>query len=56
MEDYYNDGFNLGYGQSWRNSGHDSPQTDGDRYSFERGIEDGNRRREISQELDSRGY
>jgi hypothetical protein len=55
MEDYYNDGFNAGRGQSWRNEGHGSPQSDGDRYSYRTGQEDGERRREISRELDREG-
>jgi hypothetical protein len=29
MEDFYYDGFNDGYGQDWRNHGHDAPQSDG---------------------------
>lgn len=53
MEDFYNDGFNYGYGRGYRNSGHEQPETDGDRYSYERGREDGQRRREIAKELDS---
>lgn len=51
MSDYYNDGFNDGYGR--RQYGpREYPQTDSDRYSYERGREDGERRRRISRELD----
>jgi hypothetical protein len=53
MEDYYRDGFNNGYGESWRNNGHDGPQTEIDKYSYRRGIEDGERRRRIADELDN---
>jgi hypothetical protein len=56
MEDYYSDGFNAGYGQSWRNQGHEAPQSDGDRYSYRTGQEEGERRREISRELDRELY
>jgi len=56
MKDYYSDGFNVGYGQSWRNNGHDYPRSAGDDYSYRRGIEDGERRRKISDELDREGY
>jgi hypothetical protein len=52
MEDYYNDGFNDGYGRDYLNYGHSRPQTDGDIYSYEQGREDGVRRRNISDEID----
>lgn len=52
MEDYYDDGFNAGYGRSYLNDHHDSPRTDGERYDYQRGIEDGQRRRQIADELD----
>jgi hypothetical protein len=45
MEDYYKDGFNEGYGNGHLNNGHDFPDSDGDRYDYERGREDGERRR-----------
>jgi hypothetical protein len=56
MEDFYHDGFNVGYGQSSRNMGHDYPQSTMDRWSYEDGIRDGERRRNISRELDREGY
>ena len=56
MEDYYHDGFNVGYGQSHRNMGHDYPHSTLDRWSYEDGIRDGERRRNISRELDREGY
>jgi len=51
MDDYYSDGFDGGYGRG-RKPGHSYPQTDGDDYSYRRGVEDGRRRRGISDELD----
>ena len=45
MEDYYNDGFNVGYGRPDFNDGHTPPQTDGELYDYQHGIEDGRRRR-----------
>jgi hypothetical protein len=56
MEDYYKDGFNVGYGNSYRNSGHDYPRSDSEAYSYRRGVEDGERRRRISDELDRECY
>ena len=56
MENYYQDGFNAGYGRSHLNDHHENPQTDGDRYSYRRGHEDGQRRRDISNELEREGY
>jgi hypothetical protein len=51
MRDYYQDGFDAGYGKP--PGGHnDFPQTDGDAWSYRRGVEDGQRRRRISDELD----
>lgn len=52
MRDYYQDGFDRGYGKNHTNYDNDFPRSDGDRYSYERGVEDGQRRREISRELD----
>lgn len=45
MEDFWQDGFNDGYGQGYLNSGHESPETDGDRYDYRVGREYGERRR-----------
>lgn len=52
MKNYYQDGFNVGYGESYLNNGHDYPTSDGDRCSYNEGIENGIRRREISNELE----
>jgi hypothetical protein len=52
MKDYYRDGVNVGRGESWRNNGHDYPQSEIDRYSYRRGIEEGEYRRRISDEVD----
>ena len=56
MEDFYKDGFNVGYGRPDRNEGHDYPSTDQDDYSYRKGIEDGERRRRISEALDRDRY
>lgn len=52
MRDYYRDGFDEGYGRSSSNYENDFPKNDGDAYSYRRGVEDGQRRREISREID----
>ena len=52
MSDFYMDGFNQGMGRGYLNDGHDSPKHDYDRYSYERGRDDGERRREVSREID----
>jgi hypothetical protein len=52
MEDYYQDGKNIGRGKSYLNTGHDFPQTESEKYSFRQGIEDGERQRKYSQEFD----
>lgn len=52
MEDYRQDGFNAGYGQGWRNNYHEQPYTDGDRYSYQTGYEEGSRRRRIADEVE----
>ena len=52
MEDFYQDGFNDGYGRSSLNGGHSVPQTDYERASYQLGQSDGERRREIARELD----
>ncbi len=51
MRDYRRDGFNDGYGKKRDDDG-DYPQNDGDVYSYRRGYEDGQRRREIANELE----
>jgi hypothetical protein len=53
---FYNDGFNVGRGREWLNEGHDYPRSDGDIYSYRMGVEYGERRRRISDELDREGY
>ena len=55
MEDFYQDGFDDGYGNC-RSDNHESPVTDGELYDYRQGVEDGNRRREISNELESEGW
>ncbi len=54
-EDFYKNGYDDGYGR--RNYGdRDYPQTDGDKYSYKRGVEDGQKRKKISDELEEEGY
>ena len=56
MRDFYDDGFNDGYGRNGSRGDRECPQTDGDKYSYQQGIEHGRRRREISDELDREMY
>jgi hypothetical protein len=56
MEDYREDGYNAGRGQAWRNDHHEPPQTDGDRYSYCAGYEEGERRRRVADEVDRELY
>lgn len=51
MDDYYGIGFDFGY-RGYHDGPFDRPSNDGDDYSFRRGLEDGQRRRDIAQELD----
>ena len=56
MRDYYQDGFDDGYGRKGYGE-REYPQFDGDKYDYEKGLEDGQRRKKISEELDSEnGY
>ena len=55
MRDYYSDGYDDGYGRSRIDVG-DYPKTESDSYSYRCGIEEGRRRRKISDELDAEGY
>lgn len=55
-QDWYSDGYNQGRGHGWLNEGHDSPQSDSDHYSYERGYKEGERRKEISKEIDDEWY
>ena len=51
MSDFYQDGFDDGYGR--KNYGErENPQDDCDKYSYRRGYEDGQRKKEVSDELD----
>jgi len=51
MRDFYNDGFNDGYGR--RSYGdREYPQTESDKASYEQGVEYGKLRKRISYELD----
>lgn len=52
FRDYYQDGFNDGYGRDYYNPDNDQPESACDQYSYRRGHEDGKRRREIANELD----
>lgn len=51
MEDFYQNGFDAGYGRKHYGD-REYPQTDGDKYSYEHGLDDGRRRRRIADELD----
>ncbi len=51
MRDYYQDGFDDGYGR-YRIDDGDYPQSDSDWYSYRDGLEEGRRRRRIADELD----
>lgn len=55
MRDYYQDGFDDGYGNDIYGE-REQPQNDGDDYSYRQGLEDGQRRRDISNELSEDGY
>lgn len=56
MEDFQKDGYNDGYGRTWLNNGHEKPQSDGDRYSYRIGREEGQRHRDIAKEIDEELY
>lgn len=51
MRDYYQDGFNDGYGNKTYGD-REFPVTDGDRYSYEQGLEVGRRWRSYRDEDD----
>jgi len=53
MEDFYNDGFEDGFGFGYRNSGHDPPTSNEDCYDYKRGKEEGEYRKRLSDELDN---
>ena len=55
MRDYYDDGWNDGYGR-WRCDDGDYPTTDDERYSYRRGLKDGQKRRRIAEEIDRKPY
>jgi hypothetical protein len=48
--DYYDDGMRDGRGDAWRNGSEEYPASDGDRYSYRTGYEDGERRRKWHEE------
>jgi hypothetical protein len=52
MEDFYQDGFNDGYGRKYLNREHDIPETDGDKYSYRCGQERGERWMHYKEEFD----
>jgi hypothetical protein len=51
-EDYYQDGYNEGYGRGYLNDHHERPESDGDRYDYRTGREDGERRRRVREGLE----
>jgi len=51
MSDYYQNGFDLGYGRS-PSGNKDYPAMDGDDYNYRQGIEDGRNRKNIANEID----
>ncbi len=51
MTDYYQDGFDDGYGRH-RSGEREYPQNDGDDYNYRKGVEDGQRRRRVMDEPD----
>jgi len=55
-EDFLEDGRNVGRGQAWRNNGHDSPHTDSDVYSYNRGIIEGEHQLRVRREVDRELY
>ncbi len=55
MEDFYSDGYDVGYG-NYVDNNHEYPTSDGERYDYNRGREDGERRRRIADELEYEGY
>lgn len=56
MRDYYRDGYDDGYGTYRDNHDNDYPSSDGERYDYERGREDGQRRRDISRDIERDWY
>ena len=55
MEDFYGDGFDIGYGKNI-NRDTEFPSTDYDKYNYRKGIEDGRRRRSICDEDEDGGH
>ena len=51
MRDYYDDGYQDGYGK-YRYDDRDYPKSEADRYSYYRGLREGQRHRRISNEID----
>jgi len=56
MENYIQDGYNDGYGRRYLNNGHDQPMSDEDLYFYNKGYEEGRRRKEIADEIDEELY
>lgn len=48
--DYYDDGMRDGHGEKWRNGSEKGPESDGDRYDYRTGYEDGERCRRWREE------
>ena len=55
MRDFYNDGFDDGYGRKTYGD-REYPQAESDKASYERGLEYGHLRKRISDELERDGY
>ena len=51
-EDYYNDGYNHGRSRDYLNSGHEPPKTESDMYSYRKGVQYGEYRKGLSEEMD----
>jgi len=53
MEDFYQNGFDNGYGRNYLNDDHEMSLSDGEQYDYRVGRADGERRRRICDELDN---
>ena len=53
---YYENGYNDGYGYDWKNNDDDHPITDSDWASYQNGYREGKRKRKISDEIDRELY
>ena len=55
MRDYYRDGYDKGYGRKVYNCD-DYPETWGEQYDYNQGVVDGQRGKEIVEELREEGW